>query len=421
VTISFFLLALLMLALALAIILPPLLRSGGRATKPAAQARRKLAALNLARDEGVLSEAEYQAKRALLGDELLGGLDSTRQPSRNALALALAIALLLPASAILLYRYVGEPRALDASAIANPEQAPADHGENIDAAISGLVSKLKQNPDDAEGWALLGRAYKATQRFAESRDAFKHAYALAPKDADVGVEYAEAQVLSSDDRHIAGEPRKLLDQAVQADPRNQRGLWLLGIAESQDGNYAAAIADWQRLLAVLPKDSDVAISVQKQIARAEAQRDGKPLPADDEQPATAATAPAPASAPSATPAESTGPQLTVKVSLAPRLNAMVAAGDTVFVFAKAANGPPMPLAIQRLHAGELPTTVTLTDGMGMLPTMKLSQFPQVIIGARISKSGNAIAQSGDLQTLSKPLDVATNKAPIELIIDQVVP
>jgi cytochrome c-type biogenesis protein CcmH len=127
-----------------------------------------------------------------------------------------------------------------------------------------------------------------------------------------------------------------------------------------------------------------------------------------------------AGAASSQPDSGSGPHLTVKVMLDPALIAKVAPGDTVFVYAKAANGPPMPLAIQRLRADQLPATVVLTDGMGMMPSMRLSQFPQVIIGARVSKSGNAIAQSGDLQTLSKPLNVAST-APINLTIDTAVP
>ncbi len=320
----------------------------------------------------------------------------------------------------MLYRYVGNPRALDPEALT--AQAPADHGADMQAAIAKLADKLKQNPDDAEGWALLGRAYKATQRFSEGRDALKHAHDLAPADADITVEYAEALALASPQHRIAGAPRELLDQALKADPQNQRGLWLSGIADSQAGDYAAAIATWNRLLPLLPKDSDVAASIQKQIAQAQALRDGKPLPAEDEASAPNATAtPAAANVDAATGgATASGPQIVVDVALDPKLKEKAAPGDVLFVFAKAANGPPMPLAIQRLSAAQLPARVTLTDGMGMLPSMKLSTFPQIIIGARISRSGQALAQSGDLQALSAPI-ANTRREPVELTIDQVVP
>jgi cytochrome c-type biogenesis protein CcmH len=303
--------------------------------------------------------------------------------------------------------------------VAAGEQAPADHGQNIDQAIAGLTEKLKQNPNDVEGWALLGRAYEATERFTEARDALKHAHDLAPDDADVTVAYAEALALSSESRQITSDARELLEKALKTAPDSQRGLWLLGISDYQAKKYDAAIATWKHLLPLLPKDSNVVQSVQHQIATAEAERDGRAPPADEESTADAIATEAPPPA-STSAADSAGPHLTVKVALDAKLKDKVTADDVLFIYAKAANGPPMPLAIQRMKASQLPTTVTLTDGMGMMPTMKLSQFPQVIIGARISKSGNAIAQSGDLQTVSKSMDVKST-APIDLTIDQVVP
>jgi cytochrome c-type biogenesis protein CcmH len=322
-------------------------------------------------------------------------------PSRTRIA-AVALALLLPTATILLYRYVGNPGALEPNALT----APADHGQNMQQAIAALAAKLKQNPDDVEGWSLLGRAYEAMERFTDARDALAHAHALAPADADVSVAYAETLALSSESRRIEGEPRALLEGVLKVAPDNQRGLWLLGISDYQRGQFEAAITDWNRLIQVLPKDSDIVPSVREQIAQAEAARDGRASAA----PQTTASEPKPASS----------PQLQVQVVLDAKLKGKVAPNDILFIYAKAASGPPMPLAIQRLTADKLPANVTLTDSMGMLPNMKLSQFPQVIVGARVSKSGNAIAQSGDLQTLSAPLPVTTN-TPIKLTIDQIVP
>jgi len=413
---TFVILAALMLAAALAFVLPTLLNAGSGAPDPSSDARRKLKALELARAEGILSADEYAAKRAALGSEVLAALDRAPAPSRSGFYAALGIALLLPASAIVLYRLVGEPRAVDAPPpVAGNAQAPSEHEQNMDQAIAGLVAKLKQNPNDAEGWTLLGRAYEATEHFAEARDALKRARELNKDDPDIAIAYAEALALSSDSRRIEGEPRQLLETALKAAPDNQRGLWLLGISDYQQKKYDSAIASWKHLLAVLPKDSNIVQSVQHQIASAEAARDGRAPPPDE--PETADATPQPAAA---APASADGPHLTVKVSLDAKLKAKLAPNDVLFVYAKAASGPPMPVAIQRLQASQLPTTVTLTDGMGMMPSLKLSQFPQVIIGARVSKSGNAIAQSGDLQTVSKPLAVTTT-TPIELIIDQVVP
>jgi len=420
---TFVILAALMLAAALAFVLPTLLNARAGTADPALDARRKLKALEQARGEGILSDAEYRAKRAALGEQMLAAIDAAPAPGRSGLHAALAIALLLPASAIVLYRLVGEPRALDASTASAPAPAaagaPADHEQNMQQAIAGLEQKLKQNPDDAEGWTLLGRAYEATERFTEARDALKHARDLNPQDPDTTVAYAEALALASDSRRIEGEPRALIESALKLAPENQRGLWLLGISDYQAKKYDSAIAIWKRLLAALPKDSNIAQSVQHQIASAEAARDGREPPPDPDSTAPSERAESP-TAPAAPAASADSPHLTVKVALDAKLKGKLAAGDVLFVYAKAASGPPMPVAIQRMQASQLPATVVLSDGMGMMPSMKLSQFPQVIIGARISKSGNAIAQSGDLQTISKPIAVSTT-TPIELTIDQVVP
>jgi len=425
VTVFFVLLAAMMLIVALALVLPPLLRGGSLNADPAAAARRRMKVLQEALDTGVLSKKEFAAKKTELGSQLLGALDSPAPRSRSAFFAALAVALLLPAGAIVLYRLVGEPRALDPASIPPPAaQAAAEHGgQDMDQAIAKLAEKLKQNPDDVAGWTLLGRAYLETERFSEARDALKHAHDLAPAEPDVSVAYAEALTLSGESHRIDGEAKGLIDAALKADPQNQRGLWLLGVSAYQDRDYNGAIASWNRLLTLLPADSTVVQSVKTQIARAEAERDGREPPAEEAPPRAAAPAESTAStvpAQSAAPGATEGPHLTVKVALDAKLAASTAPGDTVFVYAKAASGPAMPLAVQRLRVEQLPATVTLTDGMGMLPNMKLSQFPQVIVGARISKTGNAIAQSGDLQTVSKPLAVTTT-TPIGLTIDQVVP
>ena len=277
---AFVLLAALMLAAALAFVLPTLLRGRDAHANPAMQAQRQLKALKQAHVAGILSDAEYAAKRATLGELMLAAIDTSPTPARGTLFTALGIALLLPAAAIVLYRIVGEPRAIDANAVAADAQAPVDHNQNMALAITNLIAKLKQNPDDVEGWSLLGRAYEATERFADARDALKHAHDLSSADPDVTVAYAEALALASESRRIDGEPHSLLETALKAAPDNQRGLWLLGISDYQAKKYDAAIATWKHLQSVLPKGSDVIGSVQGQIANAEAERDGRAPPAE---------------------------------------------------------------------------------------------------------------------------------------------
>jgi cytochrome c-type biogenesis protein CcmH len=402
-----------MLVIALALVLVPLV---GRGADRAVAA--KMAALRQARATGVLSEAEYKAKLEALADE-------SAAPARPAapLPLVLGIALALPLAAIALYQWRGMPAAIDAPS-ASPEAASIENsphagdgaasGPEMDKAVAGLAKKLEQNPDDLQGWLLLGRAYKNMQRFAEAKDALTHAMKLAPDNPEVMVDYAESLALANPDHKIDGEARALIDKVFKSDPTNQRALWLIGIAEAQAEHYPQAVSAWESLLPMLPPDSSIATSVREQIVEAR-KRGGMPA-ASFETAAAAPTAPPPA--PMA--AADGGASLVVKVDLAPELKSKVAPTDVLYVFARASEGPKMPLAIQRMTAGDLPATVTLTDGMGMTPAMKLSSVEQVVVGARISKTGVATPTSGDFQVLSPPLAVKQTK-PVLLTINEVVP
>jgi cytochrome c-type biogenesis protein CcmH len=408
---TFVVFAALMIAAALAFVAVPLVRHSRTTT---ADTARRLRALEEAHASGLLDAAEYATKRDALAK---ASADATAPAhrSRAAFAALLGAALLLPLSALLLYRLVGTPEALDPANLTPPQ---AEHSaEDMDKAIAGLAAKLKQEPNDPEGWALLGRAYQAMNRMEESRDALKEAHEHAPDDNDLAVEYAQSIALAAADHRLSGDARALLDAVLKKDPKNQRALWLSGIADYQDEKYPQAIATWKTLLPMLDADSDVARSVRNEIADAEARRDGREPPAPEQAPdetATAAANAAPEVAPSG------AARLTVNVALDPKLKDKLDGDATLFVFARAASGPPMPLAIQRLKASQLPLTVTLDDSMSMMPQMSLSKFPEVVVGARVSKSGNAMPQSGDLQTLTPPL-ASSRAEPIALTIDQIVP
>lgn len=415
----FVFLAAAMLAIALAFSLLPMLRKRAQVSTNGGDSRR-LKALKDALKAGVISDEEYQGKLAAL--DATGASTATTESRRPAMLASLLVALLLPAAAIVLYQLKGEPAALDpANLVAGANSAssgsdPATQGIEMDQAIAGLVAKLEANPDNAEGWALLGRAYQAMEKFADSRDALKRAHELEPNNPDLTIEYAQALALSGEGRRISGESRQLIEGVLAADPDHQRALWLIGISDYQAADYDAAIAAWNRLLPALPPESDIARSVRAQIA--DAQQLGGTNPASGASPAKAAveatTAPA-----SGVSAAAAGPRLTIEVSLDDSLKGKLESGSTLFVFARAENGPPMPLAIQRLSASSLPATITLDDSMGMIPSMKLSMFPSVVVGARISASGNAIAQAGDLQVLAEGVDV-NRKEPLTLVINSVV-
>jgi cytochrome c-type biogenesis protein CcmH len=313
---------------------------------------------------------------------------------RGVFVLAMIVAFCLPLAAIGLYLSVGTPVALNGV-------PKAETGMSIDQAVAELQAHLVQKPDDQQGWMLLGQTYSVMHKAAEARDAYDHALKLDPNNGVAMVGWAEADSLLREDHRIEGRARELLERAVQLDPQSQRGLWLLGISQFQHDQYAEAAATWRTLQPQLDPDSNVAKAVQEQIAVAESRANGGGK--------TAPETPA---------AQATQPSLQVQVSLSPTLKDKLAPGDTLFVYARADQGPPMPLAVAKMDATALPATVTLNDGMGMTPQLKLSSVPRVFVGARISKSGQAIAQPGDLEGDAGVVDVNTH-TPIKISIDKV--
>jgi cytochrome c-type biogenesis protein CcmH len=398
-------------------------------TESERQTRRSREALVALGDAGVLSGDELASKLAALPV-------TTGNHRPAAITLAAIIAVVLPISAMLIYRQVGEPLAQNAGSPTaaamgngNPHQGQGGQAPlmDLDAALASLAAKLQQNPQDAEGWRLLGRGYLSMERFAEALAAVSRARALLPGDLDTEMEYSEALSLSTPDRQFAGEPQTLLDAALKRDPLNQRGLWLAGIAAQQRGDTDSALQNWKKLASLLPADAEALPGLQQQIASlqpggAVANGAGPAVAAPSAAPmagAPANTDANPAAAIAASPGA--GAAITVTVDLAAELKARVAASDTLFVFARAASGPRMPLAIQRLGVGQFPISVTLDDSSAMMPAMRLSAFPEIVIGARISKSGQAIAASGDLQGLSATVTQTSLGGKIAIQISEVVP
>ncbi|MEO6968557.1 MAG: tetratricopeptide repeat protein [Rhodanobacteraceae bacterium] len=330
--------------------------------------------------------------------------------ARAPFVLALILVFALPPLALGLYALVGTPQALQVQ----------DSGDtNLASAAAQLRAKLQQVPNDRDGWILLGQAYAAMDRPDDARDALGHALKLAPDNPDLMIAYVEADAQARADHRIDGDTRKLLQRAIELNPDQQRGLWLLGISDYQLGRYGDAAMHWQHLLHLLPANSKITDAVKAQIALARARAAGK-TQAQAEVLAQAAASESPAAAPSAATADDPAPiaqvALKVKVRLDPKLASKVSPNDTLFVYARAIDGPPMPLAVARLHASDLPATVTLTDAMAMTPQLTLSMFPRVRISARISKSGNALPQAGDLE--AQPVQAATeSRKPVVLTID----
>jgi cytochrome c-type biogenesis protein CcmH len=308
------------------------------------------------------------------------------------------------------------PAAAPATSMTASTGTTSAAASDMSSAISSLKKKLEGNPNDADGWLLLGRAYESVERNTEAASALKEAYRLAPRRPEIEIAYAEAMALTSPTRQLTGEPLRMIRHAMESDPSNQDGLWLIGMSDYQGGRYAEAIASWEKIKSQLSPDSDVLESVTKMIADANVRLGGGSLPAAD----MSLVAQGGASTSPGNVAAGLGPKLVVEVSLPAEQRSRVSPGDTLFVYAKAVDGPPMPIAVQKLKASDLPATVELTDGMGMMPTMNLSQFEQVTVTARISKTGNAITQSGDLQGMSANVRV-DRKEPLRIVIDKTAP
>lgn len=424
----FWLLVVLMVVGAVSCVVVPLILHTAR--DPSARARR---VVHLAHDAGVLNDREVKDKLAQLPNAASA---PTRSGALAAIATVLTIA--LPVAAFLLYFGLGAPNALLPAkggttqiAAATPDAARAGapdadgagkNGLDMNQAVAGLAERLKSNPDNVDGWMLLGRAYKTMERFDPAREALAQALRLAPNEPQVMLEYAEALALSSASHRIEGEALNLIERVLSVDPTHQNALWLRGTAAMQQGLPKDASAYWERLLAQLPADAQPRAALVAQIEEARASA-GLPalapvsVPASSNvQPEGAATPDAPTVAVSAA---GGSVRLTVRVDISEALRQRPQASDVLFVFARSPSGPKMPLAIQRIPAASLPTTVTLDDSHSMLPTMKLSMMTEVVVGARISRSGQAAPQAGDLQTFSAPLST-TRRDPIDLLIDEVV-
>ncbi len=288
-----------------------------------------------------------------------------------------------------LYRMLGTPPALDPAALKAPD--------TLQDAIAQLEQRLRQDPDQVEGWRLLGQAFTADKQPGKSRDAYARAAQLSPDDPDVLVEAAEARALAAPERRFDDKAVAMLEHALEKQPQHQRARWFMGIAQRQAGDDAEAAATWEPLLTMVDARTAAPLRVQINDARRDAG-----LPA----------LPTPAPAPPAT--------LQVAVRLDPAFASRIAThpNASVFIIARAPDGPPMPIAVEKHAAAELPLTVSLDDGDSPMPTQTLSSMKQVEVVARLSMSGDAISQPGDLA--SRPVRVTLPaRGPIELTIDSV--
>jgi cytochrome c-type biogenesis protein CcmH len=401
----FVVLGVLFVAGALLFLVPPLARRVARPAESrdavnAAIYRDQLRELEADLKSGTLAPDQRDKVRAEIEARLaadLGKGEAAAESSASGRGAALALGLAVPVCALAVYLTVGNPRALSPEG----EAGTAPHGmtaQQFETMVGRLAARLNDHPEDVEGWMMLGRSYAVLGRFPESSRAYAQAVALAPHDAQLLADYADSLAMAQG-RSLEGEPEKILKRALLADPKNVKALVLAGTAAFDRNDKAGAVGLWERALVVLPAESDMAQRVRASIVEA----GGAAQTAQAARPA-----PAPESA-----------RVSGVVTLHPKLAGKVGPDDTVFIFARAAEGPRMPLAILRKQVRDLPAKFTLDDSMAMAPQMKISAFPQVVIGARVSKTANATPQPGDLQGQSAPVKVGARG--IAVTIDTEVP
>ena len=275
----------------------------------------------------------------------------------------------------------------------------------MQAIISRIEQRLEEQPNDAVGWFMLGRAHLSLGDYTQAEGALRRSLELDASNVDVRIRLADAIALTQG-RRLDGEPTEILKGVLEDQPNHPQALWLYGTALSQNDEPAEAIVVWQRLLPQLRADPQAVAEIEKLIADANSQ-----LPAAERVVITEQE----------TDTNAAGAGLSVQVDVQEGLADDLSPDTPIFIYAKAANGPPMPLAVVRLSLSELPVTVELTDQQAMIESMTLSSFDEVVVGARISKTGNPIAQSGDLFSESDVVRTKELTSTMILTISGVVP
>ena len=382
--IAFWITAAAMLLLGYAFFIPALLGK----TRAAKLSRAKLnLALHRQRQEELAREAASPEDLATLAAEsernLLCDLESaapaeSAQPEGYGRTLLIGALVSLPIFAFSVYLALGRP-----DLVSSTPQSPQASMPDVEAAIGKLAERLKQNPNDLEGWMLLGRSLQTTRQSAKAAAAYEYAAKLAPDNLDVQGLYAEA-LAEANGGSTEGKPTEIVAAILKKDPNHKGGLWMAGVAAAERKDAAKAAEYWGRLKAQLPPESDEARQIGQYIAEVQG------MPAAPEAPAPAAKS---------EPAK----RIRVKVDLADGLKGQAAPEDALFIFARAAEGPPMPLAVAKKQVKDLPVEVELTDTMVMMPGMSLSSFERVVVGARVSKSGKPTPSPGDLQGITEPV------------------
>ena len=409
-----------LLIVALPFVVLPLWRNTGNNGK---SVLRDAANLEILRDQseeleadlrnGLLTQDAYEQGKRELQARLLEEVKTAGQPAAGAQrhpakVLAIVLAVLLPLFSVPIYLTIGNIGALEPQQEVNA--ADSFGAIRSETALRELENKLEKMPENPDGWLQLARSYSELQRFPEAARAYQKLVELVPGEAHLWANYADVYAMANN-QSLQGEPTRLLNRALELDGNNTLALALSGSAAMERGDYVAAITHWTKLVELMPSDSPDIEMIRSGIKQAREflamQKGGKEKLAQLSRDKAAKK-------PAAGPVTITG-----RVSISPALAGKVAPTDTIFIFARAAKGPKVPLAVMRKPAKDLPIQFVLDDSTAMQQQMAISNFDQVVVLARVSKSGNATPQSGDLEGVTGTIKPGAKD--VNVVIDSVIP
>lgn len=441
---AFWVVAGIFIVVALLFVIPVLLRS--KRNESQEQIERQAANITIYRDQlaelerdlrdDTLSREQYGSSKQELQKRMLQDVSENGESvthlvptSRHGVVAGIIVTLVIPLAAIYLYLVIGDTRGLlPQSQLANATQFPQNGagGEeghiDISSMVESLAARLRENPEDIEGWVMLGRSYAIMERFDDASATYAKLVQMVPDNPQFLSDYADMLAMINNGS-LLGKPAEMIARALAIDPNFPKALALAGTLEFEQDKFDQAVAYWERLLSAIPADSRLHKSVSDSIVQAKSlamRGKGESAPVQLAQNSNVGTDATAGSSSAEKQEISAGvPSISGSVTLDPSLADKVSPDDTLFVFARASQGPKMPLAILRLNARDIPVSFKLDDNMAMTPAMKLSSFPEVVVGARISKTGQAIPASGDLEGHSDPVKIGDGE--VSITIDHVVP
>lgn len=404
---SFWLLALLLIGISLALLLPAFWgryqrNSSDLEVQNIQVARERLSELKMQLDNKQISDEQYQQQQQELESSLAIDLEKSSEIQQTLLGdkkilHVLAIVFFIPVVSFALYFVLGSPETLFKNQVVHTNSAPANASQpphSIEDMLATLEQKLVDNPDNLKGWTMLGRSYMSMDRFADAANVFAKITTRFGEQASILLAEADALAMMQSGS-MMGKPAQLVKKALKIEPNNITGLWLAGLASQEGGDDKQAIAYWQQAKNSQQLDVSSKQKLQQLITSAENRLGIQP-----EKNISAA------------------PGINVSVDIDAALKQKTKPTDTVFIFARATQGPRMPLAIVKKQVADLPVEVLLSDEQAMMPNMAISKFDEVLVSARVSFSGQAISQPGDFSAKGKIVK-ARDESKIKIVIDQI--